>query len=58
VPPHMVVPPLMSLTARIAYGLGTPERDHDPEALDRLQRLADTHDNLTLVRVDDACRMT
>ncbi|WP_158634401.1 hypothetical protein [Amycolatopsis sp. WAC 01375] len=42
------------LVARIAYGLGHPDRDHDHDALDRLQRLADTHDNLTLVRVDTA----
>ncbi|UVS78421.1 hypothetical protein Actkin_02154 [Actinokineospora sp. UTMC 2448] len=39
------------MTARIAFGLG--RSDHDPEALNRLQRLADTHHNLTLVRVDE-----
>ncbi|QXV57440.1 hypothetical protein [Amycolatopsis sp. TNS106] len=42
------------LVARIAYGLGHPDRDHDADALDRIQRLADAHDNLTLVRVDTA----
>lgn len=43
-----------NLTARIAYGLGHPDSDHDPEALRRLQQLADAHDNLTLARVDEA----
>ncbi|MFE0025101.1 hypothetical protein [Amycolatopsis sp. NPDC059021] len=41
------------LTARIAYSLGHPDSDHDPQALDRLQRLANAHNNLTLARIDD-----
>lgn len=42
------------LVARIVYGLGHPDSDHDADALERLQRLAGAHDNLTLTRVDTA----
>ncbi|MET9259571.1 hypothetical protein [Amycolatopsis sp. NPDC004079] len=41
------------LVARIAYGLGHPDSEHDAGALDRLTRLAEAHHNLTLARIDD-----
>ncbi|MEU3626923.1 hypothetical protein BS329_39450 [Amycolatopsis coloradensis] len=41
------------LVARIAYGLGHPDRDHDADALERLTCLADAHVNLSLVRAHD-----
>lgn len=41
------------LVARIAYGLGRPDSEHDAGALARLTRLAETHHNLILVRIDD-----
>ncbi|MFK0244507.1 hypothetical protein ACIQUM_07400 [Amycolatopsis azurea] len=39
------------LVARIAYGPGHPDHSHDADALERLTRLADTHDNLSVVCV-------
>jgi hypothetical protein len=42
------------LVAHIAYGVGHPDAEHDPEAVKRLTRLAERHANLTLVRVAEA----